>query len=101
MFHSMRTFKKHVKQVKLVGTVPGKDRDLFRNKLATTTRHRVYLELVRIRKNFPLEKMFLEKASAAIKNIIPCFFNDHRNCRKFSMVCTAPTHQNVCRMVNI
>ena len=87
--HFMRTFGKKLRNLKLKGPVPGKDRDIFRKKLAASTRRRAYFEIVRIQKSSSTEEIFLEKASAAIQNIVPCFSNNHQNCQNTSAVCTA------------
>ena len=87
--HAMRTLQKHLKNVHLIGPVPGKDKLLFQQKLATAIRRRVHFELVRIQRHVTSEDAFLAKAKAAVQNIIKCFSNEHGNCQITSLVCLA------------
>lgn len=87
--HKMRTVQRHIRNLKLIRTPPGINRDTYIQRLATIIRGRVRAELVRIRKKFHQESWFAEKAMAALKNIVPCLSGKHRNCRQNSLVCIA------------
>jgi hypothetical protein len=85
--HFMRTVQKHVKNVSLQSTLPGNDKPLFLRKLSASVRERVRMEVTRIRKNVETDEDFVTRSQAAVENIIPCFHNNHENCKLKSLVC--------------
>lgn len=87
--HKMRTFQKHVRNIKLTSTLPGCKKDIFIRKLSNSLRARVRVELIRVKRNSRNENHFVSFAQTAIDNILPCFGNDHDNCLKHSFLCTA------------
>lgn len=87
--HKLRTFQKNFRYVKLTSTLPGCNKEIFMRKLSTNVRARIRVELIRIRKTSASEQIFIQRAKPAINNIISCMANDHQNCKRFSVVCTA------------
>jgi hypothetical protein len=87
--HFMRNVQKHVRNTKLQSPLPGKDRTICMQKLSSSVRGRVRMEVKRIQKSVKSEEDFVSLSSNAIENIIPCFSNNHRHCREKSLVCLA------------
>ena len=86
--HKLRSFQKNYRGIKLTSSLIGCNKDIIMRKLSSNTRSRLRVELIRIKKS-TTEDSFLYRASNAFQNIISCFTNDHRNCRKYSLVCNA------------
>ena len=87
--HHMRTFQKHIKNIKITSKVPGNDKVLYMQRLSSAFRMRVLLELVRLKKKRFPEHIFLTRARSAILNIFDCFSNKHGKCKKHSLACCA------------
>jgi hypothetical protein len=86
--HKLRSFQKYFRGIKLTSSLIGCNKDIFMRKLSSNIRSRLRVELIRIKKT-TTEDSFLYRASNAVQNIISCFANDNRNCRKYSLVCNA------------
>ena len=89
IIHYLRTFQKHIKKIQMTSDVPGDDRSLYMQKLSTSFRMRIYLELSRLGKRNLGEDTFVKNASSSILNVLQCFSNKHQHCKKKSMVCCA------------
>lgn len=87
--HKLRTLQKHVRNVKLSSSLNGYDKNIYVKKLSSGIRARLRLEFMRIKSRSTNERNFKENARRAVDNIIPCFANDHRKCRRDSLVCVA------------
>ena len=89
LVHKLRTLQKHLRNIKLTSSMHGFDKDIFVRKLASGIRARIRLEFTRIKRVSANECSFIERGRRAVENVIPCFANDHRNCRRDSIVCSA------------
>lgn len=87
--HKVRSFQKCFRSIKLTSSLTGRNKEIYMRKLSTNVRARIRIELLRLKKCTHTEQAFVTRAYDAIQNIISCFGNDHRNCRKFSLICTA------------
>ena len=87
--HKLRLFQNNFRGIQLTSSLIGCSKDIFMRKLSSNIRSRLRVELIRIKKTTTTEDSFLYRASNAVQNIISCFANDHRNCRKYSLLCNA------------
>ncbi|XP_062595294.1 uncharacterized protein LOC134256626 [Saccostrea cucullata] len=88
--HRLHTLQKKVKSICFSKLLPGYQKDIFQQKLATCVRSWVRLELVRIQKTHTSDT-FAPKALLAVKNMIDYFSRSHSRCGERSFVCRANT----------
>ena len=87
--HYLRTFQKNIKKLSITTIMPGVDKTIFVQKLSSSLRMRIYSELSRLSRRNLDENTFVEKARSSILNVLPCFSNKHKECRKISLICNA------------
>ena len=86
VIHHLRNFQKHMKNIKLKSKVPGGNKKDYMQKLSSSFRSRIRLELVRLGKLKLNEESFMKRAESSIENVIRCFGNNHLYCRTKSLV---------------
>jgi hypothetical protein len=90
--HRMRTVQKHIQNM-TVSKVPASklpcSKTIFLRLLAISIRKRCLKEIIRSHRLHRNEAKFVTKAHEAIENIVSCFTGNHKECRKFSLVCQA------------
>ena len=87
--HRMRSFHSKVKELKLNSVPREYDKQTFAQKLASSLRARIRLELSRYRKSNRDDAQYLQKAKLCMENVLSCFQGKHSSCREKSLVCEA------------
>ena len=85
--HRMRSLYHKLKDVKLNSVPKEYDKKTFGQKLASSLRARIRLELSRYRKSNRDDAQYIKKAKVCMENMLNCFQGDHSSCRMKSLVC--------------
>ena len=85
--HRMRSFHSKLKDLKLNSVPRDYDKQTFAQKLASSLRARIRLELSRYRKSNRDDAQYLQKAKVCMENILNCFQGKHPSCREKCLVC--------------
>ena len=87
--HNMRNLHKHLRAVKIRKPVHIKQGVEYTKMVATSIRSRIRAELKRLKLTSKSVDQYVKKAQICVGNILSCSTNDHSNCRKASLLCTA------------
>ena len=79
--HHIRTFTKHIKNIKITSEVQG-GKDTYMQKLSSSFRQRVYQEITRFHKRNLPEDVFISKSIAAVLNVLPCLEMNTKTARR-------------------